>query len=64
MSITIEAMAIEQLQSAIELNVLDAEDLQRVKARLEARTAWQNSWRVGINGERGMALPVFNDPGR
>ena len=59
-----EAIAMEQLQRAVELNVLDADDLKRVKTRLEARSPWHNGWRIGIHGERGMALPVFNDPGR
>ena len=62
--IAIEAMSLEQLQRAVELNVLNAEDLKRIKTRLEARSPWHNSWRIALNGERGMGMPVFDEPGR
>lgn len=62
--IATEGMAFEQLQRAVELNVLDEDDLRRVKRRLELRSPWHNGWRVGLHGEIGMALPVFDEPAR
>lgn len=61
-AIAIESIAIEELQRAIELNILNAEDAQRLLARLQARTPWHTLWRVGINSERGALLPAFEHP--
>ncbi len=39
-AVAVEAIALEQLQRAIEFDVLNAEDLKRVRERLERRTSW------------------------
>lgn len=63
-AVAAESIAIEQLQRALEFNVLNAEDLKRVRERLEQRTAWQTFWQLGIAGERALLLPAFVDTDR
>ncbi len=63
-AVAVEGLATELLQQAIEQNVLNADDLKRLKNRLDARTPWHVGWSQGIIGERALILPIFNQPDR
>ncbi len=63
-TIAIEGLALEQLQHAIEHDVLNAEDLKILQDRLTARSPWQSLWKVGVMGDRALLLPAFNEPER
>ncbi len=63
-SITVESAAIEELQKAVQQNVLSEADLTEILKRLRARTAWQTLWQVGLISERAAILPAFKEPAR
>lgn len=59
---SLENTAMDELRCAVQANVLDTEDLERIQARIEKRISLEKVWQISINGERASGLPLFTDP--
>lgn len=62
-SLAIDGMAMNTLQSAIRHNVLEQDDLERLLDLMRGRFDLTDAWQVSMQGERAMMLPIFDDPG-
>lgn len=62
-SLAIEGIAIDRLKLALELDVLNERDLQRLLKIVLQRTNISQGWQLGLHGERAAALAAFEDPG-
>lgn len=63
-AIAIDGMAVALLKDALEHDVLDERDLAAILPMLQQRAAIGPAYRVAIEGEIGLAMPVFQDPSR
>ena len=61
-AIAIDGIAIGLLKDAIEYDVLNEADLQRLLLKVLSAVNMSEDWKATIAGERGMALPIFTDP--
>ena len=60
--IAIDGMALELLKSGLEYDVLDEEELIALLPLFSADVDIGPQWRLALQGERAMALPVFENP--
>ncbi len=61
-SIAIDGMAIDILKIATERNLLRPQDLEYLINKVLRGTQIGSQWKVAIEGERAMMLPIFSDP--
>lgn len=60
-AMSIDSLAMKLLQSAVQYNVLNEDDLLRLLPLLEEGTSIGSGWERAMSGERAMMLPVFED---
>lgn len=60
--IAVESMAIELLKQGLKHNALDEPDLLALAPRFANKIEISPQWRIALNGERGISLPVFANP--
>ena len=58
------AVAIDQIQVAIEQDILDERQLISLLQQLRTQDDFGPQFRMSIAGERAMAIPIFDDPSR
>ncbi len=61
-SIAIDGMAMELLKTGLEHDVLDEQELLALLPLFRAGVDIGPQWRIAIQGERAMGLPVFENP--
>ncbi len=61
-AIALDGMAIGLLKDALEHDVLDEGDLTAILPMLQRHATIGEGYRVAIEGEIGLALPIFDDP--
>lgn len=60
--VALGATAMQQLKQAIELDLLNEEQLLKLLAQLKAMDDFGARYRIAIAGERAMTQPIFDDP--
>ena len=61
-SIAIDGIAIGLLKDALEYDILDEADLQKLLPKILSAVKLNGDWKATIAGERGLTLPIFTDP--
>lgn len=61
-AIAIDGIAIGLLKDALEYDVLDEADLQKLLPKILSAVKLNGDWKATVAGERGLTLPIFTDP--
>ncbi len=61
-AVAIDSMAVELLQTALRHNTLNEKDLRRVLEHIRQQMSIGPRWRIAMQGERALMLPIYNDP--
>ena len=61
-NIAIDSMGMDVLRSALHHDVLSEKDLLALRLRISDRIKISPQWKIAIQGERGLKLPVFQHP--